>query len=202
MEFKNYEEITLDSNVLRNAREDFDFLLQKLFQKMEKNDSDEGSITLKVDINMITDFLPDREGNGDKTIKISKPVIRYKVTTSVPVKDSFDGKKVTGMKLVYDDELERYVLRHASEGGQRSIFDEDFQDIVNGTAKEIVNDVTALPDLACMPETGDGEEDPENGDFDGDNNEIEETKEEIDTDGAWGGTEVLEEDMDDYGYEE
>lgn len=131
MSIQNWEEITMDSEVFAQVRENFDMLLQRLFQKMEQNNSDEGSITLKIDVNMIDDYIPN--ANGD-TRKISKPFLKHKISTAVPVKDSFDGKKDTGMELVYDEELKRYVLKYVSAGGQRSIFDPEYQDIVNGTA--------------------------------------------------------------------
>ena len=62
----------------------------------------------------------------------------------VPVKDGFDGKNDTGMELVYDDELKRYVLRYVSEGGQQSIFDPEYANVVNGEAT-IVDEQPALP---------------------------------------------------------
>lgn len=46
----NYEEMKIESDVFTTARENFDLLMQRLFASMEKNNSDEGSITLKVDL--------------------------------------------------------------------------------------------------------------------------------------------------------
>lgn len=112
MGIKNYEELTLESDTFRQARETFNMLFQKLLRKMEQNDSEEGSITLKVDVNISTDFIPDNDGGNEK---IHKPVLKHKVTTTVPVKDSFDGKKDTGMKLVYDKDLKMYVRRRTDE---------------------------------------------------------------------------------------
>ena len=99
MGIKNWQEITLDSETFDNARENFNLLLQRLFQKMEQNNSDEGTITLKVDISMKDDYITDEEG---KAKRILKPILKHKVSTAVPVKDSFDGKKDTGMEIVYD----------------------------------------------------------------------------------------------------
>ena len=68
----NYEEIKIESDVFANARDNFDLLLQRLFRSMEKNNSDEGSITLKVDLEMVQDWVPDEDG---KSIEVNKPVI-------------------------------------------------------------------------------------------------------------------------------
>lgn len=111
----NYEEMRIESDVFATARENFDLLMQRFFKSMEKNNSDEGSITLKVDLQMSQDWVPDGKGGS---IEINKPVIKHKVSIAVPVKDSMDGKKDAGMNLVWDEELERYVLKYINEGGQ------------------------------------------------------------------------------------
>ena len=130
----NYEEIKIESDVFANARDNFDLLLQRLFRSMEKNNSDEGSITLKVDLEMVQDWVPDEDG---KSIEINKPVIKHKVSIAVPVKDSIDSKRDTGMNLVWNDDLNRYVLRYINAGGQRSLFDEDYEQNMKAADDEL-----------------------------------------------------------------
>lgn len=137
----NYEEMKIESDVFATARENFDLLMQRLFASMEKNNSDEGSITLKVDIQMKQDWVPD--GIGGST-EVNKPVIKHKVTIAVPVKDSMDSKKDTGMNLVWDEELNRYVLRYINEGGQLSFFNPDYEKNVN-EKESGMNEDTMLP---------------------------------------------------------
>lgn len=162
MGIKNWQEITLDSETFEKARQNFDVLLQKLFQKMEQNNSDEGSITLKVDITMTDEYVNDEDGNSHR---ISKPSLKHKVSTTVPVKDSFDGKKDTGMELVYDEELKRYVLKYVSSGGQRSIFDPEYEDVINGTAREVTEGPALIEDKSiCEEEDENVEEEAVNGD--------------------------------------
>ena len=79
----NYEEMKIESDVFTTARENFDLLMQRLFKSMEKNNSDEGSITLKVDLQMKQDWVPDGKGGS---IEINKPVIKHKVSIAVPVR--------------------------------------------------------------------------------------------------------------------
>lgn len=130
----NYEEMKIEGDIFATARENFDLLMQRLFASMEKNNSDEGSITLKVDIQMKQDYVPD--GIGGST-EVNKPVIKHKVTIAVPVKDSMDSKKDTGMNLVWDEELNRYVLRYINEGGQMSLFDPDYEQNMNQKETEM-----------------------------------------------------------------
>lgn len=137
----NYEEMRIESDVFATARENFDLLMQRLFKSMEKNSSDEGSITLKVDLQMKQDWVPNGEGGS---VEVNKPVIKHKVTIAVPVKDSMDSKKDVGMNLVWDEELNRYVLRYINEGGQRSVFDPDYKQNLKGEETE-QDESTMLP---------------------------------------------------------
>lgn len=137
----NYEEMRIESDVFATARENFDLLTQRLFKSMEKNSSDEGSITLKVDLQMKQDWVPNGEGGS---VEVNKPVIKHKVTIAVPVKDSMDSKKDVGMNLVWDEELNRYVLRYINEGGQRSVFDPDYKQNLKGEETE-QDESTMLP---------------------------------------------------------
>lgn len=138
----NYEEMRIESDVFATARENFDLLMQRLFKSMEKNNSDEGSITLKVDLQMKQDWVPDGKGGS---VELNKPVIKHKVSIAVPVKDSMDGKKDAGMNLVYDEELKRYVLKYINEGGQQSLFDPDYEENLKGSAASEQDESTTLP---------------------------------------------------------
>lgn len=200
---RNYEDITLESDTLQQVRENFNLLLQKLFRKMEQNNSPEGSITLKLDIELQQDWIDDE--NGDST-QIMKPLLKHKVTTTVPVKDAFDGKKDTGMNLVYDEELGRYVLRYVSVGGQRSIFDDDFQESMNGDtvdADGAVIEPAALPDNSrFLPPPEDGSEDAGNGLSDAEDSTDEENTGEAHGNDAGGYTEAEDSLDDEYQYDD
>lgn len=127
MKIQNYEELQLGGEMFEEIRESFDSLLQKLFKKMEDNNSDEGEIDLKLKIGIRTEWIPDQAAKGG-THQVNMPVIKHKITTQVPVKDALDGSKDTGMALVYDEELKRYVLKYVSFGDQMSIYDMEFPD--------------------------------------------------------------------------
>ena len=163
---------------------------------MEQNHSDEGAITLKVNLSISKDFIPD--GNGSSR-EVHKPILKYKIDTQVPVKDGFDGKNDTGMELVYDDELKRYVLRYVSEGGQQSIFDPEYANVVNGEAT-IVDEQPALPMNAPLLECSEQDaSEADNSSSDSENTSNEEIIDNDDTNGASGGTESSD---DDYEYDE
>lgn len=196
MEIVNWQEITMESETFSKIRESFNLLLQRLFEKMEQNDSDEGSIALKVNLSIDTDFITDENGESRK---VHKPVLKYKIDTQVPVKDSSDGKNKTGMELVYDDELRRYVLRYVSEGGQQSIFDPEYANVVNGEAT-IVDEQPALPMNVPLLECS--EQDASEVDNSSSDSENTSNKEIIDQDNINSADGNAEASDDDYEYEE
>lgn len=166
MSILNYEEMTLESDTFQAARETFNLMMQKLFRKMEQSDMDEGSIDLKISIELNEDFVPQEDGT---TVRIKKPLIKHKISTVVPVKDSADGKRDTGMCLVYDEKLKRYVLKYVSTGGQMNIFDMEQQaendaDIVDSETPAVEGQPTYfLPDNQANEET---DTDVPSGDYD------------------------------------
>lgn len=166
MSILNYEEMTLESDTFQAARETFNLMMQKLFRKMEQSDMDEGSIDLKISIELNEDFVPQEDGT---TVRIKKPLIKHKISTVVPVKDSADGKRDTGMCLVYDEKLKRYVLKYVSTGGQMNIFDMEQQaendaDIVDSETPAVEGQPTYfLPDNQANEES---DTDVPSGDYD------------------------------------
>lgn len=163
MSIQNYVDMTIESDIFAGARDSFDLMMQKLLHKMQQNASDEGSITLKVSVDMTTEWIPDGNGESEECFK---PKIKYKVDYAVPVKEGQDGKKDPGMKLVYDAELRRYVLKYVNEGGQMSMFDSEFQeaeaeDVTESDVPAIegpVSDQNALPGNSEEEESEEPEE--------------------------------------------
>lgn len=164
MGIKNYVDVTIESDIFAGVRESFNTMIQKLLYKMQQNAADEGKITLSVNIDMTTEWIPD--GNGESE-ECQKPKLKYKVDYSVPVKEGMDGKKDPGMKIVYDEHLRKFVLKYVNEGGQMSMFDDEIQDTYP-TESEVVDstpaiagpaaDENALPGEVMEPEEPDSEE--------------------------------------------
>lgn len=119
---KNYENITIKGDEFSGMCSVFDLSLQNLLKAMSKNGSEEGNITLKVDIQI--EQVEATDDNG-RLCLMDKPVLKHKVTTQVPVKDSIDGRTDTEKILVWDDKQKKFVFRRADIDGQMSIFDMD-----------------------------------------------------------------------------
>lgn len=190
---QNWQEITLESDTFAKAREDFNFMFQKLLKRMYKNETIEGSITLKINVDMKYEFVMDEDG---ETQRVDKPVFIHKIDTTVPLKDSNKGKNETGMALVYDEELGRYILEFDATGGQKTIFDPEYQqngNTIDADVRQVdEEDVKGIPMLEQAHEGTESQ--PEVVDV-----EREETQVEDDSNGADGDTEAGEES--DYEYD-
>ena len=109
MSILNYEEMTLESDTFQAARETFNLMLQKLFKKMEQSDMDEGSIDLKISIELNEDYVPQDDGT---TVRIKKPLIKHKISTVVPVKDSMDGMEVQTIVVCHYHSARTMIITH------------------------------------------------------------------------------------------
>lgn len=120
----DYTELNIDSDVFIEAREKFDAVLRKLLKNMIKSNSTTGSITLKVDVGLTTETIPDIISRGEREIKI--PSFDFKISSQVAVKDEDKGFSDPRMELVFDSTNNTYILKHIADTDQRSIFDSDF----------------------------------------------------------------------------
>ena len=122
MTITNYEEMSITSPAFNTVREAFDVALQRLLKKMEKSKMDEGQIALNITVTNEDVFTDGDAELGDTDGPEKKPVLKYKITTTVPIKDTDDGKADTGMALVWDKDLGRYVLVYM-QTNQTSMYD-------------------------------------------------------------------------------
>ena len=122
----NTKELFLEDETFGSARENFNIVLQKLFKSMIDSESSEGSITLKVDVDMEKEYIP----NNDPDIKgetrlVHLPRFTHKVTSTITVKEERKGIQNPNMELVWDEESKSYKLQYISNTDQRTIFDKD-----------------------------------------------------------------------------
>lgn len=104
MSMENIRDLFLEDETFEDARQKFNTVLQRLFRSMIDTESNEGSITLKMDVSMQTEYIP----NHDPDIKgesrcVRLPQFAYKVSSSITVKDEQKGNKNPQMELVWDD---------------------------------------------------------------------------------------------------
>nr|WP_303038276.1 hypothetical protein [Enterocloster clostridioformis] len=120
--------LDFDSDTFEEMKRDMNFVLQRLIGNMQEKGTNEGSMTLKIDVTMVKEFIP----NYDPDIKgesreISKPQFKHKVTSAVKINDEKSGSFNNEMELVMDEDTGIFKLVPIANTAQRSIFDSDFQ---------------------------------------------------------------------------
>ena len=120
--------LDFDSDTFEEMKRDMNFVLQRLIGNMQEKGTNEGSMTLKIDVTMVKEFIP----NYDPDIKgesreISKPQFKHKVTSAVKINDEKSGSFNNEMELVMDEDTGIFKLVPIANTQQRSIFDADFQ---------------------------------------------------------------------------
>lgn len=120
------QELVIEDETFEEARANFNRVLQRLFKNMVDSDSTDGSITLKIDVTLDREYIPNYDPNIEgESRKIHKPKFKHKVSSNITVKDELSGNKNPEMQLVWDEERQMYVLAYISGTEQRSIFDKD-----------------------------------------------------------------------------
>lgn len=122
----NIQELVLEDGTFEEARQNFNRVLQRLFKSMLDSGSSDGSITLKIDVSLTREYIPNNDPDIEgESREIQKPKFDHKVSSTVTVKDELKGNKNPEMELVWDEEKQMYVLAYIANTGQRSIFDKD-----------------------------------------------------------------------------
>ena len=119
-------DLVIEDETFEEARMNFNRVLQRLFKNMVDNDSMDGSITLKIDVSLENDYIPNYDPDiAGESRKIQKPKFKHKVSSNITVKDELSGNKNPEMQLVWDEERQMYVLAYITGTDQRTIFDKD-----------------------------------------------------------------------------
>lgn len=122
----NMQELVLEDVTFEEARQNFNRVLQRLFRSMLDSGSSDGSITLKIDVSLTREYIPNNDPDIEgESREIHKPKFDHKVSSTVTVKDELKGNKNPEMELVWDEEKQMYVLAYIANTGQKSIFDKD-----------------------------------------------------------------------------
>lgn len=200
--------LNFESDTFSDMKRDMNFVLQRLLGNMQEKGATEGSMTLKVDISLTNEYIPnyDPEVKGESR-KISKPKFKHKVTSAVQIKDEKSGNLDTEMELTFDEESGEYVMQPVANTEQRTIFDKDFQDNMNSPEQAEEDKPAGIPQLPGPEEDnvidGDYKEVEDSAgpeDADREDEEIEDITDEIMKDMESGLED--EEDTDDYDYDD
>lgn len=136
--------LNLDSTTFAAFKADFEQMLSSLIKEMGKMDSEEATITAKMVVRMKHGQARDFQANGyDAMRDIIQPSFEHKISSVMQVKSEKSGSLGGNYELVWDKELNKYVMVEV-DNGQQSMFDDEEADAPIETTGEVVTDVPAL----------------------------------------------------------
>ena len=124
------KKLDFDSDTFEQMKQDMNFVLQRLLGNMIEKGSYEGSMTVKIDVNMTSEYIPNFDPDIEgETRECRKPAFKHKVTSAVKISEEKSGNFDTEMEMMMDDETGNYILKPISNTSQRTIFDADFTEV-------------------------------------------------------------------------
>lgn len=113
------QSLDFDSDTFEDAKRDMNFVLQRLLGNMVNKHSTEGTMTVKIDVELLPDYIT--IDGAEK--EINKPQFKHKVTSQVKITDEMTGNLQTEMELAFDEETGRYYMRPVMGADQMNIYD-------------------------------------------------------------------------------
>lgn len=149
---ENCVRLKIEGEIFDDLRKDINMALQKALKEMTGKDSDEGKISIAIDIKLDKERIPDySSGQEGKPRDIVKPRFLHKAAHAINIKEERKGGINPEMAMVQDEEDKELVLTYVNNTEQKSIFDDDIQETMNRNSSEenliegVVADETALP---------------------------------------------------------
>ena len=211
------KELNFDCDTFSGMKRDMNFVLQRLIGNMQEKGCQNGTLTLKLDVSLIREFVPNYNPEiPGESREIAKPKFDHQVTSQMKVEDKKKGNLDTEMELFLNEETGEYELRPVADTTQRSIFDADYREATERGPAVIEPDNgpeyiehPELPgevaDENALPGPVEGYEDAEDSVYDDsadDRTEDTQIIEEVDLDDAGDCTESTSDSEDDYEYDD
>lgn len=123
------KELNFDCDTFSGMKRDMNFVLQRLIGNMQEKGCQNGTLTLKLDVSLIREFVPNYNPEiPGESREIAKPKFDHQVTSQMKVEDKKKGNLDTEMELFLNEETGEYELRPVADTTQRSIFDTDYRE--------------------------------------------------------------------------
>lgn len=135
------KKLDFSSDTFQGVLRDASFVLQRLLGNMVEKGATEGSMNIKLEVNLKEQYIPDYTPEHEKEERlVRKPVFAHKVTSTVQIKDEKKGNLDTEMELVLDEDSGEYIMAPIVDTEQKTIFDSDYKDMFGGDDETCVND--------------------------------------------------------------
>lgn len=152
---KEYDKnIGLTDECFDSMRSNADVVLQRLIANMVEKGSYAGTMTIKIDVEFLTEFIDDYDQYGEPCggHDALKPVFRHKISSVMQIKDDKRGQSYSKLlELHYDDETGKYILVPIKGAQQMNLFEaqnEEEQENDGAALKPLPENAYVLPEAA------------------------------------------------------
>lgn len=122
------KELNFDGDTFNDMKRDMNFVLQRLLGNMQEKECQEGTLTLKLDVSLVREYVPNYNPNiPGESREIAKPKFSHKVTSQMKVEDMKKGNLDTEMELFLNEETGEY------EDADESVYDDSTGDNLEDT---------------------------------------------------------------------
>lgn len=135
MSKKNDLILSLDDETFSKMKADWDAVLNRTLGNMQMKGATDATVTCKMTVSIDKRSIT----VGDATQEYTQPSFKHEVNSVLQIKDKMTGQLSGEYAMVWDDELQKFVLRQVN-GGQTSMFDDDYETV----DAEVVNEAPAL----------------------------------------------------------
>ena len=146
--------IRINDECFDSMREDADLILQRLLADMVDKRSQSGSMTIKIDVTLLTEFINDYDQFGGLCggHDALKPMFEHKISSVVQIKNDTKGQSYSEyLELHYDEESKQYILVPIQGAQQMNMFEE--QVVAEEDAPENCDGDADEPETLEEPET-------------------------------------------------
>ena len=122
------QKAVIEGEAFEQMRNDANRVLQRLLKNMVEKDTGEGTMTIKIDVTFLPEYITipvemRTEASGESR-KALKPQFKHKISSTMQVRDDASGRcRNETMELVWDKDTESYILTPVTGEEQMNIFD-------------------------------------------------------------------------------
>lgn len=145
--------LSLNGETFNNLKMDFEQMLQNLLTEMKKRGSQDGSLTIKLNVTLTPGQARDYDSAADGAMRdITKPLFAHKMSTVMQLKNERSGQNGGNFELVWDEASGEWVMKEI-DNGQTSIFDHE-DGVYDAEYSEVNQEPTRVPGLPEPVENG------------------------------------------------
>ena len=116
------KELNFDCDTFSGMKRDMNFVLQRLIGNMQEKGCQNGTLTLKLDVSLIREFVPNYNPEiPGESREIAKPKFDHQVTSQMKVEDKKKGKTKIDKQFEYNSYIRDFFADNKGKSLEEAI---------------------------------------------------------------------------------